>query len=102
MDEHDILRHLLQVEADAAALVDDAQAEADRRLAEGEKRNRSLYDERYGRETGELEAGYGKEIAGVKEDYQKRLDAYRESLNAITVHRDRFNALADNLFMKVC
>jgi F0F1-type ATP synthase membrane subunit b/b' len=95
--DRQVLGHLLQIEAEAAALVDDAQAEADRRIAEGERQNRARYDEQYGREAAELEQGYDKEVAAVKADYQHQIDGYRKSLDAITVNRDRFSALMDAL-----
>jgi F0F1-type ATP synthase membrane subunit b/b' len=40
-EDKDVLQHLLHLEAEASALVDDAQAEADRRVSEGEKQNRA-------------------------------------------------------------
>ncbi|MDR2068662.1 MAG: hypothetical protein LBP71_02205 [Spirochaetaceae bacterium] len=96
MDEQDVLRHLLEVEAEASALVDNAQAEADRRITEGEKQNRLLYDERYSRETARLEAQYAEKILQVKEDYKKQLDSYRDSLDAIPVHTEVFSRLVEN------
>jgi vacuolar-type H+-ATPase subunit H len=97
MDEQEALRHLLQVEAEAAALMDDAQAEADKRLAEGEARNRQLYDERYGKAVAELDIGYEKELALVKGRYEEELNAYRKGLETIIVHDERFLALARKL-----
>ncbi|GHV53554.1 hypothetical protein AGMMS49579_12530 [Spirochaetia bacterium] len=98
--DRQVLGHLLQIEAEAAALVDDAQAEADRRIAEGERQNRSRYDEQYGKEAAELEQGYEKTTAAVKADYQHQIESYRKSLDAITVNRDRFNVLMDDLLGK--
>ncbi|GHV60629.1 hypothetical protein AGMMS49587_02580 [Spirochaetia bacterium] len=98
--DREVLGHLLKIEAEAAALVDDAQAEADRRIAEGERQNRSRYDEQYGREAAELEQGYKKEAAAAKEDYQNQIESYRKSLDAITVNRDRFSALMDDFLEK--
>jgi hypothetical protein len=98
-DAH-VLGHLFQIEAEAAALVDDAQAEADRRVAEGERLNRSRYDEQYGREAAELEQGYEKEVVAVKDDYQHQLDRYRKSLDSIAVNQDRFRALMDDFLAK--
>jgi regulator of protease activity HflC (stomatin/prohibitin superfamily) len=100
--ESDVLRRLLKVEADAAVLVDDAQAEADRRIAEGEKASRARYDERYSREAALLDGEYAKTVQAIQEDYQKRLDAYRESLNGMPVLKDGFFTLAERLFFGGC
>ena len=89
----ELLGHLLKIEAEAAALVDDAQAEADRRIAGGERQNRARYEERYGQEASALEAEYAKEIAAVRENYKGELDAYRDSLAAIKTDIDGFSAL---------
>jgi hypothetical protein len=78
--DQDVLRHLLDIEADAQSLVDDAQAEADRRRAEMEKQNRARYEERYTREAAFLDSRYESEIGAIRDDYNRRLDEYRLSL----------------------
>jgi regulator of protease activity HflC (stomatin/prohibitin superfamily) len=100
--DRDVLRRLLQVESEAAVLVDDAQAEADRRVAEGEKESRSRYEGRYSQEAARLDGDYAKTVQAIKEDYQKQLDAYRESLNDMPVRKDAFFALAERLFFEGC
>ncbi|MDR3166854.1 MAG: hypothetical protein LBT93_02835 [Treponema sp.] len=101
MDEQDVLRHLLEVEAEASTLVDGAQVEADRRITEGEKQNRRLYDERYNQETDRLEVHYREKIAQVKEDYKKQLDRYRESLDAMPVNTEVFIRTVESFLEKV-
>jgi regulator of protease activity HflC (stomatin/prohibitin superfamily) len=98
--EQNILQHLLQVESEAAALVDDAQAEADRRLAEGEKQNRQRYDDGYSREVAELDARFEGEIQAVKEDYRRQLETYRESLDRMTVNTTKFSSLVASLLFE--
>jgi vacuolar-type H+-ATPase subunit H len=95
-----VLGHLLKIEAEAAALVDDAQAEADRRVAESEKQNRSRYDEEYGKQAVELDHALEEEIAHIRKDYRDQLEAYRKSLDAIPVDQGRFLALMDDLLVK--
>jgi 4-alpha-glucanotransferase len=95
-----VLRHLLDLETKAAALVDDAQAEADRRVAEGEKLSRARYDEVYSAEVAALEAAYTAEIAAVKADYQQQLDAYREGLKAMPSDQAAFSALAEQFLIR--
>jgi regulator of protease activity HflC (stomatin/prohibitin superfamily) len=97
--DQNVLGHLLKIEGEAAALVDDAQAEADRRVAEAEKQNRSRYDEEYSRQAGELDAAYGQEINQVRADYQDRIESYRKSLEAIATDQGRFSTLLDDLLV---
>ena len=100
MDEQEVLQHLLDLENRAAGLVNDAQVEADRRLSEGEKQNRSHYDEIYSTEVAELEASYTKNIATVKEDYSTQLKTYLESLSSIPLDKAAFMSLAEKLLFK--
>jgi F0F1-type ATP synthase membrane subunit b/b' len=96
--EQGVLRHLLDVESQAASLVDEAQAEADRRVAEGEKENRAHYDERYGLLAEKLNGEYEAAVLAVKADYTRQLDAYSAGLAAMQVHGAAFSALAERLF----
>ncbi|MDR2739165.1 MAG: hypothetical protein LBB68_04970 [Treponema sp.] len=96
--EQNVLNHLLKVESQASALVDEAQVEADRRVVENEKNSRACYDERYSLEAAELNGEYEKAVLAVKEDYKRQLEAYRGSLAAMPVHADTFSRLADTLF----
>jgi hypothetical protein len=93
----DILQHLLAVETRAAALVDDAQAEADRRIKASEEQNRERYEEAYRLRLENLEAEYREKIGVVKAEYQANLEAYRKSLDAMTLHIDEFSCLAEKL-----
>jgi len=97
MDDHEILQHLLSLENEAAALVDDAQAEADRRVSEGEKLNRSRYDETYAHEVEALEVSYIQKIAAVKEGYRKQLEEYGNNLRAMPSNPEAFSSLAEEL-----
>ncbi|MDR1443462.1 MAG: hypothetical protein LBI94_01145 [Treponema sp.] len=90
-----VLGHLLRIEADAASLVVDAQAEADRRIVESEKQNRACYDEEYARQAAELDRAFEDEITRIRADYRDQLEAYRESLDRIPVDQGRFSALMD-------
>jgi len=94
MDEHEVLRHLLDLDKEAAALIDDAQAEADRRISEGEKQNRAKYDEAYAREMDALEKSYAEKIAAINKDYSNQLDEYREKLKALSPDTKTFSSLA--------
>jgi hypothetical protein len=100
MEEDSVLRHLLEVEAEAAGLVDGAQAEADKRLSEGEKESRARYDQRYGVEAAQLDAELAQQLALVRADYQQQLDAYHIELDAISVNVSGFNQLAGQLLFR--
>jgi regulator of protease activity HflC (stomatin/prohibitin superfamily) len=94
MDDHEVLQHLLGLEAEAAALVNDAQIEADRRISEAEKQNNFLFEEAYAKEVEAEEANLVQSIEAVNENYRNQLEAYRKTLLAVTPDIDSFSALA--------
>jgi hypothetical protein len=77
--------------------VDDAQAEADKRIKASEERNRERYEEAYRRRVEDLEAGYREKIGAAKAEYKTVLDAYRKNLDATVLHFDDFSCLAEKL-----
>jgi len=99
MDNNEVLDHLLKIEAEAAALVSDAQAEADKRITEAEKQNRAAYDKRFIEENQRLEKGFlqSKELA--QQEYRKELETYKEKISSVHVNNDRFSSLLDSLVL---
>ena len=99
MDNNEVLGHLLQVESEAAALVDNAQAEADRRVAEAEKGNRVAFDERYRLESERLEGEFQKTKNRARQHYQEELEAYTQNISSMNADTERFSALLDRLVL---
>ena len=99
MEDTDILRHLLKIEARAAALVDDAQAEADKRIKAAEEENRRLYEERRLSLVTELEAASREEMAAARAEYGAALDAFRAENSRLPLDRGAFGALAFSLLL---
>jgi vacuolar-type H+-ATPase subunit H len=94
MDDTEILQHLLIIEEQAATLVDDAQAEADRRIKEAEEQNHIIYDQSYQQLIEKLDAGFQETADAVKKDYDRLLDEYMESLKNMPRQNEAFSALA--------
>ena len=97
MEDTDILQHLLEIEAQAAALVDGAQAEADKRIKAAEEENRLRYEEQYRACIAGLEGQSQTERAAVKAEYEAALEGYRSGLDGLALDRGAFNALAFSL-----
>ena len=92
MDNDETLGHLLKIEAKAASLVNEAQAEADQRIAESEKKNRALYEERFRLQAEMLEAKFNKEKEKVREQYHRALEDYYGEISCIKTNMDGFSA----------
>jgi len=99
MENHEILQRLLEIESKAATLVDDAQAEADRRVASAEKQHRARYDEQYAREVAALEEAFSRDIALAREDYRRQLEEYHNSLKSQPPDTRAFFLLAEKLLV---
>jgi vacuolar-type H+-ATPase subunit H len=99
MENNEVLDHLLHIEAEAAALVDNAQAEADKRLTEAEKKSRADYEDRYRKETERLESEYLDSKKKMQQHYREELNAYKEKISSVPVDISRFSALLDKLMM---
>jgi F0F1-type ATP synthase membrane subunit b/b' len=97
MDNDEVLGHLLKIESEAAALVNDAQAEADRRVLEAEKQNHAAYEERYRREGERLEREYQALKEKIRRQYQIELESYSNKITSLHVDVSRFSALLDRL-----
>jgi vacuolar-type H+-ATPase subunit H len=93
MDNDNTLEHLLKIEAEAAALVNDAQAEADRRIHENEEKNRKTYEERYKTEAQMRESTLVKEKEKLKEQYQQMLEEYRNGISNAKTNVEKFSEL---------
>ena len=97
MDNNDVLGHLLKIESEAAALVNDTQAEADRRIAEAEKQNRASYEERYQNELKKSEDEFQKFTEQVRRRYREELETYRGKISSANIDTKAFCALFDRL-----
>jgi len=87
------LEHLLKIEAEAAALVSNAQTEIDRRIRENEEKNRIAFEEYYKAEILKQQELLKIEKDKVNSQYQKSLDDYREEISCINADERRFSAL---------
>jgi vacuolar-type H+-ATPase subunit H len=94
MENTDVLQHLLEIESRASVLVDDAQAEADKRIRAAEEQGRLAYDRQYQDLVQKLEAEYTVQVQAIRAEYRQSLEEYRKSLDFMPLDQDAFSALA--------
>jgi len=97
MDNDEVLDHLLKIESEASALVNDAQAEADRRILEAEKQNHAAFEERYCKESERLEREFQAIKEKTRQQYQAELEAYHKKIACANPDTNRFSSLLDKL-----
>ena len=95
--EIDAINHLLEVEKNASALINDAAQEVDHRLSEARVKYNSEYKARYDQIAASLEAEYQTNHNSIAEKYQKEIDSYKESLEAKAQNYEAFSSLLDKL-----
>jgi len=95
--DNDVLDYLLKIESEAAALVDDAKAEAENKIIDAEKKNRILYEETYRKEAEKLETEINKLKKNLKKQYKKELEKHIENISAVNVNTEKFSALLSSL-----
>ena len=93
MEQDNTLSHLLEVEAAAAALVKDAQEEADKRIRENEEKSRIAYEDRCKKEIHTQESLQIKHKEEINKQYKDTLDEYCLEISKIPVNNDKFAAL---------
>lgn len=93
----DTLGHLIEIESKAAAMLMNAQTEADRRTAEARSQADADYKAQYEKLVTELESETEQHIRTLKQQYDATFDAYKAELAACTRDEAAFNGLVKNL-----
>ena len=93
------LDHLLETEAAAAAIVEDAQKEADKRIHDNEEKNRAVFDERYKAEVRRHLSLLNEEIEKIKVQYKKTLDDHRNEISGLSAEKEEFCALLNKYIL---
>jgi N12 class adenine-specific DNA methylase len=87
------LESLLEIEAKAAAILDDTQKEIDRRIRENEEKNRISYDEYIREQIRVFEVNLEIEKKKVKDQYQAELDEYCKKISCLNADIQGFSVL---------
>ena len=96
------LDHLLKIEAQAAAMVKEAQEEADRRIRENEQTNRAAFDEFCKAQNLKRQSGIKKIIEEIKNKYKITLDEYRGEISKIEADTQKFAGLLEEYLGLLC
>lgn len=103
MDQHnfenksdiDTIKHLLEVEKNASALIDDAKIEAEKRIADAHLKYNSEYKSKYEAVASTLELEYQKNLETITEKYKSEIEEYKKSLENKPQNETAFNALLE-------
>ena len=98
--ELDAINHLLEIERDAAVLIDDAKIEADKRIASAKNQYNTQYKSKYDEIVKDLDSKYNTSIDEISDKYNKEIDAYKTQLEEKQQNEASFNSLLDKLLFE--
>lgn len=82
MNETDVIGHLIQIESEAADMLLNAQAEADKRITEAKQKADNIYKEKYENLINELENTFNQQKKQIDEEIQIKFDSYKEKITS--------------------
>lgn len=97
--ELDAIKHLLEVEKNASALINDAKTEADKRLSEAHLKYNSQYKEKYDQLVAQLDKDFEEQHNQIEAKYKKEIDEYKASIESKSQDKKSFESLLEKLLL---
>jgi F0F1-type ATP synthase membrane subunit b/b' len=98
-DSDQTLRQLLEVEKEAASVVEAAQTQTGAMIALADRKARLSYNDQYKDAVVALNKEREAALAKLKADYDDELARYQKELDAQVLNRDAFNGIARETFL---
>lgn len=102
MTDKDVIRHLISVEKEADKVVEEAELEAERKIALCRNNMELRFKEECDKIIGDMDIDFNNHRVKIKEERQKNIDAYSEQLQQVkTDDEAAFSYLRKILFRGV-
>lgn len=92
-EENNVLIHLIQVEKDASCLIDEALKDAETKLSQSRSDYNQKYKEKYEAIVTELEERFREKTAELKNEHEKCIQEFKDSLINKNQDKQAFNSL---------
>ena len=89
--------HLIEVEKNASAMIEEASIEADKRVSSARAKANTEYKEKYDLEIQKLEENYKQKITEISENHKKELEDYKSSLESKPQDSKSFSTTLEKL-----
>ena len=99
-DEIDVIQHLLDVEREAAQVIQDAQKEADSRIAAARAKSDAQFKTQYTEMYAQLDAEAQKRMKEAGEHHDAELASFKNSLKETPKNNVAFNSFMDSLLFR--
>lgn len=97
--EMNAINHLLEVEKNASALINEAKIEAEKRVAEVRSKYNSDYKSKYEVIASEMEAAYQTKLEAVSAKYKQEIEDFKKSLTEKNQNEEAFNDLLEKYLL---
>lgn len=91
--ELDEINRLLEVEKQAALLIEQAMTDADKKISEARSQFNEQFKSQSEKITQQLTEEYNNSIENIKQKHQKEIEAFKVSLEEKTLNQNDFNSL---------
>lgn len=98
--ELDEINRLLEVEKQAAALIEDAMTEADKILSEAHVKYNEQYKSQTEKLTEKLTQEYNSSLEEIKKNHQKEIEDFKSDLEKKELNKADFDALLNKLLFE--
>lgn len=96
-EEINVINHLLNVEKNAAVLIDNALKEAENRTSQARNQSNTQFKEKYDSFVADMEAEYNKTVQLKKDEHEKELQSFKDNLQNQKINNSEFNKVLDGL-----
>lgn len=98
--EIDIINNLLEIEKDAASLINNAQIEAQKRVSDAKNKYNTEYKQKYDDIVFQLEKEYDSEIEKINKEYDDSISSFKNKLEEKQKNTNAFNSLLDKILFE--
>ncbi|MCI7396968.1 MAG: hypothetical protein MSS56_01195 [Spirochaetia bacterium] len=99
-EEIDVIKHLLDIEREAADKLLEVQKKADEKIAEARSSADARFHERYGSIVKSLESEENSAREKISQDHLSEVEGYKDSLNGTNKNFEIFESLMDRLLFE--
>jgi F0F1-type ATP synthase membrane subunit b/b' len=97
-DSDQTLRQLLEVEKEAAAIVENARVKAEEMIAEANRQTRASYNDRYREAVAVLDKEREAALRKLDADYDDEMARHQKELDRQTLNRGAFHNMVRGIF----
>lgn len=99
-NEVNVISHLLEVENQASALIEDAQIESNKRVMAAKTKADEIYYSKYRDSIQILESEYNQKIKSYEAEHNAEIESYKKKILDSAKDVDAFNAFLNKTLLK--